>query len=138
ALHELGSASSPDLARSLEIFDNGENYLESGRKLIQPHSAVHQISGYFFFFGYNYATEVAQLLGDDVSQARWNRFAWTMIRTQEKEGCWWDTPAGHYGDKWGTGFALLTLGRFVDETNRRLENAEETFAFGTVRIGNQP
>ena len=128
ALHELGSASGPDLTRSLEIFDTGENYLESGRKLIQPHSAVHQISGYFFFFGYNYATEVAALLGDEVPQSRWNRFAWTMIRTQEKDGCWWDTPAGHYGDKWGTGFALLTLGRFIDETNRRMENAEETFA----------
>ena len=125
ALHELGRVSQPDLARSLEVFDNGENYLESGRKLIVPHSAVHQISGYFFFFGYNYATEVALLLGDDVPQERWDRFAWTMIRTQEKDGCWWDTPAGNYGDKWGTGFALLTLGRFEQETVRRQKAADD-------------
>jgi hypothetical protein len=132
ALHEMGSVSKPNLERSLEVFDNGENYLESGRKLIQPHSAVHQISGYFFFFGYNYATEVATLLGDEVPQQRWDRFAWTMVRTQEKDGCWWDTPAGNYGDKWGTGFALLTLGRFVDETNRRREAAEQKQAAAAI------
>ena len=49
----------------------------------------------------------------------------TQVRTQEKDGCWWDTPAGNYGDKWGTGFALLTLGRFEEETARRQKAADE-------------
>ena len=110
ALHELGSSSKPDLTRSLEIFDNGENYLESGRKLIQPHSAVHQISGYFFFFGYNYATEVAALLGDEVPQERWDRFAWTMIRTQEENGSWWDTPRRELWRQMGHGICLADAG----------------------------
>ncbi len=123
ALHELGHFRQSDLQRAMTVFHNGENYLESGRKRIVPHSAVHQISGYFFFFGYNYATEVATLLGDEVPQKRWDRFAWTMIRTQENNGGWWDTPAGHYGDKWGTGFALLTLQRYQQEMNRRVADA---------------
>ena len=133
ALHELGSVSKPDLARSLEVFDNGENYLESGRKLIDRTAPCIKFPGYFFFFGYNYATEVAVLLGDEVPQERWDRFAWTMIRTQEEDGCWWDTPAGNYGDKWGTGFALLTLGRFVDETKRRQAAAEDNSAINRPR-----
>ena len=95
------------------------NYLESGRKRIIPHSAPHAISGYFFFFGYYYATEVARLLGDDVSNDDWERLAWQLVRTQEEDGCWWDTASGHYGDKWGTGFALLSLGRYLDEMERR-------------------
>ena len=120
ALKELGFYGEADMDKAMQVFENGENYLEQGRKLIQPHSAVHQISGYFFFFGYNYATEAAAQMGDKLSQKRWDRFGWTMLRTQEDDGRWWDTPAGEYGDKWGTGFALLTLQRYVTETKRRI------------------
>jgi len=119
ALFEMGVYNRNQLKQALKVFANGENYLEQGRKLIQPHSAVHQISGYFFFFGYNYATEVAVALGDDVSQKRWDRLAWTMLRTQEKNGSWWDTAAADYGDKWGTGFAIQSLQRYVSEMEKR-------------------
>lgn len=126
ALKDLGLYGEADMDKAMEVFFNSENYLEQGRKLIQPHSAVHQISGYFFFFGYNYASEAAEKMGDRISQKRWDRFGWTMLRTQESEGCWWDTPAADYGDKWGTGFAIQTLQRFVRETRRRKarENAQ--------------
>ena len=119
ALYELGVYEREDLMRAMKIFADGENYLESGRKLIQPHSAVHAISGYFFFFGYNYATEVAEILGDEYPLKRWDRLAWTMLRTQEKNGCWWDTAAADYGDKWGTGFAIMSLQRYLREMKRR-------------------
>ncbi len=130
ALKELGFYNEADMDKAMQVFENGENYLEQGRKLIQPHSAVHQISGYFFFFGYNYASESAAKMGDRISQERWDRFGWTMLRTQEPDGCWWDTPAGEYGDKWGTGFAIQTLQRFVTETKRR--KAMEKFKEGNT------
>ena len=119
ALFEMGIYDKSDLNRAMDIFETGANYLEQGRKLIQPHSAVHAISGYFFFFGYNYATEVAVLLGEDLPQKRWDRLAWTMLRTQEKNGSWWDTAAADYGDKWGTGFAIQSLQRYLREMERR-------------------
>ena len=119
ALYELGIYEREDLMRAMKIFADSENYLESGRKLIQPHSAVHAISGYFFFFGYNYATEVAEILADEYPLKRWDRLAWTMLRTQEKNGSWWDTAAADYGDKWGTGFAIMSLQRYVREMKRR-------------------
>ena len=72
------------------------------------------MSGYFFFFGYYYAAEVATLLGDQVPRAWWDRHVWQMVRTQEDDGRWWDTASGHYGDKWGTAFALLTILRYLD------------------------
>ncbi len=121
ALYQMGFFSQKDLLAGIKVFDNGENYLEMGRKRIVPHSVVHQISGYFFFFGYNYASQAAEILGDEVTQKRWDRFGWTMLRTQEKNGCWWDTAAAGYGDKWGTGFAIQTLQRFVRVTNKRLK-----------------
>lgn len=104
----------------MKIFDDGENYLEAGRKRLIPHrDAPHNISGYFFFFGYNYAAEVAEILGDEYPLKRWDRLAWTMLRTQEKNGCWWDTAAADYGDKWGTGFAIMTMQRYLREMKRR-------------------
>ena len=126
ALYKMGYYSRKDLVAGMKVFDNGENYLEMGRKRIQPHSVVHQISGYFFFFGYNYATQTCEILGDEVPQARWDRFGWTMLRTQEKDGSWWDTAAAGYGDKWGTGFAIQCLQRYVRETNRRKGGGEES------------
>lgn len=119
AMYQLGNYSQDDLTAGMKVFEIGENYLEMGRKRIQPHSVVHQISGYFFFFGYNYATLTAELMGSSVSQERWDRLAWQMLRTQEPSGSWWDTAAADYGDKWGTGFALQSLQRYVREHNRR-------------------
>ncbi len=119
ALHTVGRFDRDDILTSFAVFKEGENYLEDGRKLIQPHTAVHQISGYFYFYGYNYATELAMLLGKDYPQERWDRLAWTMIRTQEEDGSWWDTAAADYGNKWGTGFALLSLQRYLDTMAQR-------------------
>ena len=50
ALHEMGIYNEPELIQAMTIFDNSENYLESGRKLIQPHSAVHQNLRIFLLF----------------------------------------------------------------------------------------
>ena len=94
--------------------------------MIRPHTAPHQISGYFFFFGYNYATAGAEVIGDDVTQERWDRFCWTMLRTQEENGCWWDTAWADYGEKWGTGFAVQTLQRYLRETERRIPELAKT------------
>ena len=119
ALHDAGVYGEEDLRWALRVFGEGENYLEDGRKLITPHTAVHQISGYFFFYGYSYAAEVARRLGEEVPAKRWDRFAWTMLRTQEEDGCWWDTAAADYGDKWGTGFALQTLQLYLEHCEER-------------------
>ncbi len=123
AMYELGNYTKEHLQQAMVVFDRGENYLESGRKLLQPHTAPQQISGYFFFFGYNYATQCAEILGDEVTQERWDRYCWTMLRTQEKDGRWWDTAWASYGEKWGTGFAVQSLQRYIKETEQRLGGA---------------
>lgn len=113
ALHTFERYDIDDLAQAMDVFRTGENYLEKGRKLITPHSAPHAVSGYFFFFGYYYAAEAMTRLGDRATKEQWNRHVWQMLRTQEDDGRWWDTASGHYGDKWGTAFALLTLNRYL-------------------------
>ena len=112
-LAAAGVSSRKHIDRTRLVWAEGENWLEDGRKLITPHSAIHQISGYFFFYGYYWFAELLQRV-DDVTQKRWERMAWTMVRTQETSGEWWDTAAATYGDKWGTGFAILVLQRSID------------------------
>ena len=118
-LFEEGIYDQDDLDLSMSVFRNGENYLEKGRKLIQPHSAPHAVSGYFFFFGYYYGAEVMKWQGGLATEKQWNRHAWQMLRTQEDDGRWWDTASGHYGEMWGTAFALMTLGRYLDAAEPR-------------------
>lgn len=130
ALGELGALKKGDLERSLMVFDEGENWLEDGRKLIIPHSAVDQVSGYFFFYGYHYLSEFMCRMGERAPRERWERNAWTMIRTQEANGSWWDTPAADYGDKWGTGFALLVLQRYFEHCPAEQDGEVETPAGG--------
>lgn len=120
AMHQVGRSDEDQLARAIDVFRAGENYLEKGRKLIIPHSAPHAVSGYFFFYGYYYAAEAMVRLGERIDRRRWDRHAWQMIRTQEEDGRWWDTASGHYGDKWGTAFALLTLGRYLETLERQM------------------
>ena len=114
ALAETGDLEEGGLELALKVFDEGENWLEDGRKLIIPHTAVHQVSGYFFFYGYHYLSELLHRMGPSAPRERWERSAWTMVRTQEDDGSWWDTAAASYGDKWGTGFALLVLQRYFE------------------------
>ncbi len=120
ALHNAGEFKDDDLIKSMEIFEEGANYLEGGRKLIQPHTAVHQISGYFFYYGYYYATTLAERLGERVDRKRWDRLAWTFVRAQERNGSWWDTPAADYGDKWATGFVLESIQRYLDHARQAM------------------
>lgn len=114
ALAEAGELEEGGLELALKVFDEGENWLEDGRKLIVPHTAVDQVSGYFFFYGYHYLSELLHRMGARAPRERWERNAWTMVRTQEEDGSWWDTAAASYGDKWGTGFALLVLQRYFE------------------------
>ena len=73
----------------------------------------------------NSLKEFTSRMGDRVPSSRWERSAWTMIRTQEEDGCWWDTPAADYGDKWGTGFALLVLQRYFENCPVESQPADE-------------
>lgn len=103
-----------DLKKGLDLFLKTADYLEIGRKRMIPHrDAPHQISGYFFFYGYYYAAESALRLPPAEQGAYWPSLLDGVLRTQEENGSWWDTICYDYGDKWGTAFAMLTLEGFL-------------------------
>lgn len=109
--HALGEK---DLKEGLDLLLRTAPYLECGRKRIIPHrDAPHDISGYFFFYGYHYAAETLALLPKGDRARYWDHIVPTILRTQEKSGSWWDALLYDYGDKWGTAFAVLTLERYL-------------------------
>ena len=117
ALHRFdGSFTGADLAdRSMDYFKNVDYVAEIGNKRIIPHrDAPHNISGYFLYYGLYYGAEVMAVLGKKTDPARWDKLARIVLEHQEGNGSWWDTMCFGYGDKWGTGFALLCLERWLE------------------------
>ncbi len=108
------TTSTGDLKKGLDLFVKTEDYLEVGRKRMIPHrDAPHNISGYFFFYGYYYAAESALRLPKDDQAPYWDFLARGILRTQETDGSWWDTVCYDYGNKWGTAYAMLTLDYYL-------------------------
>ncbi|MEW6744298.1 MAG: hypothetical protein AB1486_16210 [Planctomycetota bacterium] len=104
-----------------DLIDRHEHYFKNidyvekiGNKRIIPHrDAPQNISGYFLYYGAYYAAEVMTYLGKDAKEANWDHLQRMIVRNQEGEGSWWDTICYDYGDKWGTGFAILCLEHYL-------------------------
>ena len=122
ALHHFDNSFTPDdLVGRSEYFFKVVPYVEKiGNKRIVPHrDAPHNISGYFFYYGCYYAAEVMTYVGPKKPSAKnWPEMGRMMVRTQEKDGSWFDTMAYDYGHKWGTGFALQVLEQFLQSQGR--------------------
>jgi len=110
-----GSFTRNDLIdRSADYFKNVDYVAVIGNKRIIPHrDAPQNISGYFLYYGCYYAAEVMTFLGASAEPRHWEKLAAMILTRQEEEGSWWDTICFDYGDKWGTGFAVLCLERYL-------------------------
>lgn len=88
-----------------------EGWFNIGRKRPIPHETHFSISGYFYYYGFYYATECLQMLPDDRQKKYIPHLARHIISKQEKDGSWWDYPLYDYHQPYGTGYALTTLSR---------------------------
>jgi hypothetical protein len=90
-------------------FFDREGWLDIGRKRPVPHETHFQISGYFYYYGIYYLTEVVSLLppGKQAPYAR--QLAEVILKRQEKDGSWWDYPLYSYHQPYGTGYCLMAL-----------------------------
>ncbi|MFH1998605.1 MAG: prenyltransferase/squalene oxidase repeat-containing protein [Planctomycetota bacterium] len=117
ALHLFdGFFTRKDLLHASNHFLKTIDYIEvTGNKRLIPHKdAPQNISGYFLYYGCYYAGEVLAQLGDEAPDENWEHLARLILQHQEPEGGWWDTIFYDYGDKYGTGFALLCLIHYLE------------------------
>lgn len=88
-----------------------EGWFDIARKRPLPHETHFSISGYFYYYGFYYATECLQMLPSAQQQEFIPHLARHIIEKQEKDGSWWDYPLYDYHQAYGTGYALTTLSR---------------------------
>ena len=88
-----------------------EGWLSIARKRPVPHDIHFSISGYFYYYGFYYATECLQMLPAEKQKELIPHLANHIMEKQEKDGSWWDYPLYDYHQAYGTGYALTTLTR---------------------------
>ena len=88
-----------------------EGWFDIARKRPVPHETHFSISGYFYYYGFYYATECLQMLPAAEQQPFIPHLAEHLISKQEKDGSWWDYPLYDYHQPYGTGYAVTSLSR---------------------------
>jgi hypothetical protein len=91
-----------------------EGWFDIGRKRPVPHETHFSISGYFYYYGFYYATECLLMLDPKDRQEFIPHLSRHILSKQEKDGSWWDYPLYDYHQPYGTGYALTTLSRLRD------------------------
>ena len=88
-----------------------EGWFDIGRKRPVPHETHFSISGYFYYYGFYYATECLEMLPPEKQKPFIPHLARHIMEKQERDGSWWDFPLYDYHQPYGTGYALTTLSR---------------------------
>jgi len=88
-----------------------EGWFDIARKRPVPHETHFSISGYFYYYGFYYATECLEMLPPDRQKEFVPHLARHIMEKQERDGSWWDYPLYDYHQPYGTGYALTTLTR---------------------------
>ncbi|MBM4113340.1 MAG: hypothetical protein FJ253_08195 [Phycisphaerae bacterium] len=115
ALHDEGEGvDTAQLRRGLEFLRDHHHYLEIGRGRPIPHEAYYQNSGYYYYFGHYYASQVAlRLERDPTNEALTRWLAEALIRDQFRDGSWFDYPLYGYGHAYATGYAVLSMSSLI-------------------------
>lgn len=92
-----------------------EGWLSMARKRPVPHDLHFSISGYFYYYGFYYATESLLSLPKQKRAKYVPQLARHILEKQEKDGSWWDYPLYDYHQPYGTGYALTILSRLRGE-----------------------
>ena len=90
-------------------------WLDIGRKRPIPHESWMAVAGYFYYYGHYYGALCMDELPAEERGPFRIQMARLMVDRQERDGSWWDFPMYGYHQQYGTAFALMTLGRCLEE-----------------------
>ena len=116
ALAEMGVLEDDAYERSLKVFDEGENWLEDGRKLIirTRRSTRSRATSSSTATTISPSSPGASPIAFRANAGSATRGPSPYAGRRAARGG--DTAAADYGDKWGTGFALLVLQRYFENS----------------------
>lgn len=95
----------------LERFVTRNGWIDIARKRPIPHETHFRNSGYFYYYGFYYATDCIEFLPEKEHVFYYRHLCRILLEKQEKDGSWWDYPLYTYHQPYGTGYVLCTLAR---------------------------
>ena len=90
-----------------------------------PHESWYQVSGYFYLYGHMYSAMVLQQLDDEDRKLYWPKVVEYTLKCRQPDGSFWDYPTYGYHKAYGTGYALMTLGRCPQQIAAKLDPAKK-------------
>lgn len=106
-----GPVTDAQVLTALENLRKEGRFLAIARKYPFPHEAWYQNSGYFTFYGYDYATRLLRFLPAKERAEHAASIASYLAPLQEPDGSWWDYQLYGYHKPYGTAMVLMALGR---------------------------
>ena len=93
-----------------QLVDN-HRFAIAGLRRPRPHESWYAVSGYFYLYGHQYAATSMAVMPKADRQKYWPHIVRSTLKTRQNDGSFWDYPTYRYHKAYGTGYALMILGR---------------------------
>jgi hypothetical protein len=103
--------SDDDLRVALDTLERHHRFAIAGVRRPIPHESWYQVSGYFYLYGHQYAALCLERLPEADQRRYWPFLAGAILKTRQPDGSFWDYPMYGFHKYYGTGYALISLGR---------------------------
>ena len=114
ALRRLGEpdeVTDQNIVTGLEQLIRHHKFISLSRGRIYPHEAYYANSGYFFFYGHYYASDVIRQLPWNLREQWWPVICQKILETQEADGSMWDYAFFTYHRIYGTSWSISVLAK---------------------------
>ncbi|MEE8104501.1 MAG: hypothetical protein V3T86_03095 [Planctomycetota bacterium] len=112
---EAGGLTDGDLRLGFEQFVKYHRFAAAGLRRPVPHESWYRVSGYFYLYGHHYAALSLEHMPVPDQKLFWPEVVKGTLRTRQLDGSYWDYPTYGYHKYYGTGYALMILGRCPKE-----------------------
>ena len=110
-LGEPGEVTDQNIVTGLEQLIRHHKFISLSRGRIYPHEAYYANSGYFFFYGHYYASDVIRQLPWNLREQWWPVICQKILETQEADGSMWDYAFFTYHRIYGTAWSISVLAK---------------------------
>jgi hypothetical protein len=112
ALHKVGGGlPEADRRQALALLAEHHRFLDVALHKPIPHEAYYFNSAYFYLWAHYYGAQVLETLPAADQQTYWPMIRREVMKTQEKDGGFWDFYMSANTKPYGTSFAIMALER---------------------------
>jgi hypothetical protein len=117
AIHKVGGGlPERDRIHSLTQLRDHHRFLDVALRKPIPHEAYYFNSAYFYLWAHYYGALLLETLPPQEQRAFWPMIQREVMKTQEKDGGFWDFYMSGHTKPYGTSFAVMALQRSLKQT----------------------